>query len=219
MRSVKTILLCLFVSLLSLGMGSAIVADDPSQGLSYDEVIYPKGLQKFVILKPTGITKNGISVLEVFSGDAQNKKIVEELFEKSFMKESVKLYFLVQNYLINHGTLKAYEPAYLLLSNEQGGFPRFGFYLKEGKDNLDKRDVPYIELVKNNSREENTFGSMTQNYPHEMGHILYQMLSEITKFNFPHSTDVHCCICFPSNSLFPPGRFYSHDDRNVREKR
>jgi hypothetical protein len=163
-----------------------------SETIGYENLICPKEIPRFLILKLTGEKKDGLPVLEIFSEDAENKKAVEHLFENSFMKESVILYFLAQNYLINQGISKNHEPAYLLLSNEQGGFPKFGFYLKkDDADYLDKRKTPYIELVKNNNREENFLGSMTQIYPHEMGHIIYQMLSEITQIAYPRSCDVH----------------------------
>ena len=156
-----------------------------------EKLIFPETIKRFVILRPSGELKDSIPVLEIFSEDAGNKKVVENLFENSFMKETVKLYFLVQNYLYNKGILTEFEPAYLLLSNQQGGFPKFGFYLKEAGNYIDKKNVPYIDLVKNDAGNEGYLGSMTQIYPHEMGHILYQMLSGITEFNFPRSCDVH----------------------------
>ena len=162
-------------------------AENPSS----EEYIFPQGIQRYVILKPTGEKKEDLPVLEPFTEDTENKKAVEALFENSFMKQDVKLYFLVQNYLINQGIWEKHEPAYLLVSNEQGGFADFGFYLKQGEEVIDKKNVPYIELVKNNAGEENYLGSMTQIYPHEMGHIMYQMLSEVTGTDFPRSGDVH----------------------------
>ncbi len=159
---------------------------------SFEEVyIYPKGTRRTVILKPTKEIRDNLPLLEIFFEDTDNKRIVEKLFETTFMRKAVKLYFLVQNYLINQCVLKAHEPAYLLLSNTQGGFPRYGFYLKNGQDYQNKANVPYIDLVKNDTDPENHLGSMTQIYPHEMGHILYRMLAKTTDEPVPEPSDIH----------------------------
>lgn len=161
-------------------------------GIRGDEyLIYPKESPRFVILEPTGEKKNQLPVLEIFREVNDSKRIVEDLFRTSFMRESVKLYFLAQNYLINLGVLDKHEPAYLLLSSEQGGFPRFGFWLRGVDGDSEKRDVPYIELVKKDRKAEDELASMPQIYPHEMGHVLYQILSGITGMDFPRSSDVH----------------------------
>jgi hypothetical protein len=182
---------CIFLSVTILFNIISIAQGNQFEDKQYEKAIFPSGIQKIMILQPTGEKKNKVPILEVFSKDTKNKNIVTSLFSNSFMRNSVKLYFLVQNYLINKGDLYNHEPAYLLLSNEQGGFPRFGFYLKNGGEYVEKKNVPYIELVKNNSQEENYLGSMTQIYPHEMGHALYQMLSEITDLCYPRSCDIH----------------------------
>jgi len=183
---------CVFFLLPSQVGSIPVLTKNQSKAINYENLIYQKEIPRFLILKPTGEKKGDIPVLEIFSEDAENKKVVDYLFENSFMNEMVKLYFLVQNYLINQGISKNHEPAYLLLSNEQGGFADFGFYLKKEGDNyLDKTKIPYIELIKNNNRKENFLGSMTQIYPHEMGHIIYQMLSEITQIDYPRSCDIH----------------------------
>ena len=187
------IIIACFLFFLFIQEDSPVYCRNHKQGtIVHENPLYPKKVPRFLILKPTDEKKDNLPVLEIFSEEAENKKTVEHLFENSFIKESVKLYFLVQNYLINQGILKNHEPAYLLLSSEQGGFPNFGFCLKKGDGNyLDKRKTPYIELVKNNNRKENFLGSMTQIYPHEMGHIIYQMLSGITQIDYPRSLDVH----------------------------
>jgi hypothetical protein len=68
-----------------------------------------------------------------------------------------------------------YEPAYLLLSNNDGGFPQEGFYLKSGGKIINKTKTHYIELVKGDNSDEDYSGSMTQIYPHEMEHAIFSM--------------------------------------------
>ncbi|ODS35245.1 MAG: hypothetical protein A7315_01985 [Candidatus Altiarchaeales archaeon WOR_SM1_79] len=190
---IKSIFIIYLASILIpiIAIGQAENFDN--ENLVAERYIYPEKVQRFIILKPTDETKNDLPVLEIFPDEAENKKIVQSLFVNSYMREAVKFYFLVQNYLKNQKNLDSHEPAYLLLSNTQGGYPRFGFYLKIGDEYQNKEKIPYIDLVKNNTREENYLGSMTQIYPHEMGHILYQMLARTTNETVPvhESSDIH----------------------------
>lgn len=215
----KIIIFWLFLFILSAILNLAF--GKPREGIEKrainEEFLYQKNIQKVAILKPTGEKKNNVPIYEIFSEDAENKKIVEELFQTSFMRNSVRLYFLMQNYLINIGILEKQEPAYLLLSNNQGGFPRFGFYLKKENRLIDKRHVPYIDLMKNNNRQENYLGSMTQIYPHEMGHILYSMISGEPEDDMPGSIDVHfVCITTDFRTAFDEG-FAIHFENIARE--
>jgi len=87
---------------------------------------------EFVILMPADSSINDLPVLKEKPKSDTIKQIVDELFRTSYMFNSVRLYYLAQIYLINIGKQKHIEPAYLLLSNNQGGFPKFGFYLQLG---------------------------------------------------------------------------------------
>ncbi|USG64074.1 helix-hairpin-helix domain-containing protein [Brevibacillus ruminantium] len=117
-------------------------------------------------------------VAEAFPDDATDKAETEALYRGSFMRESVKLYHLAQNYLKNQKSSHQFEPAYLLLSDRIGGFARKGFYLRENGSLIDKTDVPYIDLMKKSPGAEEQLGATTQIYPHEMGHLIYHMLSQ-----------------------------------------
>ena len=143
-----------------------------------------------IILLPIDSLINEPPVLTIMP-ENEVTNMVCELFEKSYMHQSARLYNLCQNYLITVNKIKTPEPVYLLLSQNQGGFPQSGFYLKQGDSIIDKTKVPYIELVKNNPDSEDYLGSMTQIYPHEMGHVLYHMLSEDSDSIVPGSVDVH----------------------------
>jgi hypothetical protein len=209
------LLLFIISAILNLAFGKS--QEGIEKKIINEEFLYQKNIQKVVILKPTDKKKNNVPIYEIFSEEAENKKIVEELFQTSFMRNSVRLYFLAQNYLINSGILEKQEPAYLLLSYNQGGFPRFGFYFKKENKLIDKRHVPYIDLMKNNNRQEDYMGSMTQIYPHEMGHILYSMLSNKHEDDMPGSIDVHfVCITTDFRTAFDEG-FAIHFENIAKE--
>jgi len=164
-----------------------ITDSEPGIALS-DELIQN---MRVVILSPADSIINGYPLLKVKPPEDTISEIVYNLFENSFMRQSVRLYYLIQNFLINKGELESYEPAYLLLSQNQGGFPKFGFFLFHGDSVYDKTNVHYIELVKNNNKTENHLGSMTQIYPHELGHVFYYMLSSDSDTTAMGSIDVH----------------------------
>ena len=145
---------------------------------------------KIVILSPIDSIINDLPVLTIMP-ENDVTTMVYNLFEKSYMYQSARLYNLCQNYLIKINKIEKTEPVYLLLSKSQGGFARSGFYLKQGDSILDKSNASYIELVKNNAHSEDYLGSMTQIYPHEMGHVIYHMLSEDSDSIVPGAVDVH----------------------------
>ena len=64
------------------------------------------------------------------------------------------------------------EPAYLALTENQGGFPRFGFFL----DGAPKRAVAYIDLHRNSALS-GRFGAMDQIFPHELMHVIVRQLA------------------------------------------
>lgn len=76
-----------------------------------------------------------------------------------------------QTYLLNKENV-APEPAYLLLSSNQGGFPRQGFFL--GAE--DKSEAGYVDLM-NGGALAGRFGAMDQIFPHELAHVIQQQLA------------------------------------------
>lgn len=66
------------------------------------------------------------------------------------------------------------EPMYLLLSNQEGGFARFGFWLRDqrGKQRLVLSD--YVDLVVNENSLKS--GDFEETFPHELGHIILRRL-------------------------------------------
>lgn len=120
-----------------------------------------------VILEETGQTREGFPVLRVHP---EQDRIVRTL-SRGFSGRLVRLYREVQDERHKAGGPQP-EPAYLLFSSQQGGFPRLGFCL--GSE--DKRQVWYVDL----HRRQNLvgrFGAMDQIFPHELGHIILHQLA------------------------------------------
>ncbi len=149
---------CLLILLSARGMQAAQASRGEGRGL--------------VILTETGREQNGVPVLEAYSGAPE----ISQLLSRGFSGRWLRLYQYEQEYL--HRALGSQpEPAYLLLSNRQGGFPRFGFYLGE----QDKRQVGYVDLYKTRGLQKR-FGSMDQIFPHELAHIIvHQLAGEMKK--------------------------------------
>jgi hypothetical protein len=78
---------------------------------------------RLLVLEPRGASRDGLPVL-----DRRPPGDIDRLLARGFSGRLVRLYALEQEYL-RRETGVAPEPAYLLLSTQQGGFPRFGFVL------------------------------------------------------------------------------------------
>ena len=72
----------------------------------------------------------------------------------------------------SRATGRAPEPAYLLLSDRQGGFPQFGFYL----DGVKKADAGWVDLHRRSTLA-GRFGAMDQIFPHELLHVIVRQLA------------------------------------------
>src|SRR5208283_3103351 len=70
------------------------------------------------------------------------------------------------------------EPMYLLLSGEQGGFARFGFWLEDPHAGRRLVLAGYVDLVVD--EEDIKDGNLEEIFSHELGHlILKSLLGEI----------------------------------------
>lgn len=119
-----------------------------------------------VVLVPAGETRDGLPVVSPRpAGD------VDQVLARGFSGRLLRLYALEQEYL-RQETGVAPEPAYLLLSTRQGGFPRFGFVL----DGARKPDAGYVDLH-HRSTVAGRFGAMDQIFPHELLHIISRELA------------------------------------------
>jgi DNA uptake protein ComE-like DNA-binding protein len=122
-----------------------------------------------VILEETGQKREGMSVLRVHP---DNARIAAKLLQ-GWSGHMLRLFRYEQNYLHHQGGHEP-EPAYLLLSNNQGGFPRYGFSL----GNEDKRHAAYVDLH-HNSKITGGWGSADQIFSHELGHVLLKQLGPL----------------------------------------
>ncbi len=120
-----------------------------------------------VVLADTGVKRDGLPVL---TPSAEGRRY-SGVLERGFSGRLLRLYRWVQSYRLRRdGT--PIEPAYLALTGNQGGFPRYGFYL----DGTAKRGVAYIDLYRN-SVLSGRFGAMDQIFPHELTHVIVRQLA------------------------------------------
>jgi hypothetical protein len=115
-----------------------------------------------VVLQPTGQVRNALPVLTPHREAAA----VDRVLTHGFSGRLVRLYAMEQEYL-GQATGVAPEPAYLLLSTRQGGFPQFGFYL----DDQAKTSAGWVDLHRSSSLA-GRFGAMDQIFPHELLHVI-----------------------------------------------
>ena len=152
----------------------------------------PAAMERVVVMQPTGDMINDLPEMVLISDTLQLYKKVNDIVSNSFVKDAVELYFLAENYLYNKNKITAIEPAYLALSKNDGGFAKVGFYLKNEGGHIEKSNTPYIDIVK--GRIEGNYEklmSITQLYPHEMGHLIYGMLNSNNGDYSSRSVDMH----------------------------
>lgn len=120
-----------------------------------------------VVLTPTGQFRGNLPVLTRHP----DAGAVERALSRGFSGRLLRLYALQQEYL-RQRTGAAPEPAYLLLSDRQGGFPQFGFHL----DGMDKSKAGWVDLHAS-STVSGRFGAMDQIFPHELLHVIVRQLA------------------------------------------
>ncbi len=127
----------------------------------------PDDLPLLVILDETGQSREGVPVLRLHPAASATRDALLHGFSLRWLR----LFHLEQIYLHKKGD-PAPEPVYLLLSSQEGGFPRFGFYLGDA----DKRHAAYVDLHRN-SDVIGRLGAMDQIFPHELAHVMVQQLA------------------------------------------
>ena len=122
---------------------------------------------QLVILSPTGEVRDGLPVLQHHSDPAPTTAVLS----RGFSGRLLRLYALEQEFLRQKNGRKP-EPAFLALTDRQGGFPRSGFYLGDEK----KAGVGWVDLH-SRSRLSGRFGAMDQIFPHELLHVIARQLA------------------------------------------
>lgn len=120
-----------------------------------------------VVLTDTGSEREGLPVLARHPDPERQLAVLT----RGFSGRLLRLYRLEQQFLAARDG-RAIEPAYLLLSTTQGGFPRFGFWLDDER----KDGVGYVDLHRD-SDVSGRFGGMDQIFPHELVHVIVQQLA------------------------------------------
>ncbi|WML34486.1 helix-hairpin-helix domain-containing protein [Clostridium sp. OS1-26] len=147
------------------------------------ENVFAKDAANIVVLKATDELKDGFPVYE----EGGDEKSFMDIYNKSFIKNSIELYAQAQQY----SKLKN-EDIYIAFKNNSGCYGRIGFYLKKDGKLYDKKKSPYIELSTNQLKGNyDALESITQIFPHEMGHILYQITAAYDKDMNQHGVDMH----------------------------
>lgn len=119
-----------------------------------------------VVLTETGSVKDGLPVL---APHPDGKRVAAQL-DRGLAGDLLRVYRHLQTRLHRtHG--KPVEPAYLLLSTNQGGFARYGFWLGGQK----KPDAAYVD-VHRDWELSGRFGAVDQIFPHELGHAIFHQL-------------------------------------------
>lgn len=153
----------------------------------------PDSLKRVILIKPTGQQIEGLPEMTLLPETAESHRITTETIQNSIIGEFVELHALAQMYLMRKNQLAHIEPAYLALTENQGGFPRYGFTLRDGASHMAKPNAAYVDITESQATgKPDRLMSLTQLYPHEMGHILFHLLSaEDTLTSNTKSVDMH----------------------------
>ncbi len=115
-----------------------------------------------VVLRPAGPAREGLPVLAVHPDSAR----LAASIDRGLAAEMLRV-----NRFLQIGLHREIEPAYLLLSEEEGGFARFGFWLGDRK----KSETPFVDIHRDWSVS-GSFGAIDQIFPHELAHAIFQQL-------------------------------------------
>ena len=152
----------------------------------------PLGSEKIIVMQPTGEMINGLPEMLMLSDTAQLRRKIYDIVENSYMNDMLDVYFLAATYLKNRDKLVAVEPAYLALSEKEGGFAKVGFHLRMEGDLIEKENAPYVDIVSSRVNGKlDRLMSITQLYPHEMGHVIFGLLSGSGDSSGTKSVDMH----------------------------
>lgn len=138
----------------SLAAGPAPQAPSPAQPL-------------LVVLTTTGETVDGLPVLTPHP----EPQPYLEVLSRGFSGRLLRLYAHTQEFL-RRTQGRTPEPAYLVLTNEVGGFPRTGFVL----DGVRKPDAGWVDL-RRSSAISGRYGAIDQIFPHELLHVIHMQLA------------------------------------------
>ena len=133
--------------------------------------------QKLVLLRPTGAEVSGLTEMIIISDTALAANSVRNMIDSTIVDQILDIHSVLQVYLKNTRG-KVPEPAYLGLTQTEGGYARKGFAINYGDSVVEKPDSYYVDIHEGRaSQPYDKLMSLTQLYPHELTHILYRLLS------------------------------------------
>jgi len=149
--------------------------------------------KKLVLMQPTGESENNQPEMVQLKDTTELYKTVKSNIDSSYISDFLELYTIAQSYLVNINKLNSVEPAYLALTENEGGFAKQGFYLVNGESRLNKNHTPYVDItIRAATSPVNKLMSFSQLFPHEMGHVLFRLLcTEDSAENNSRSVDMH----------------------------
>lgn len=143
------------------------------------------------IIRPV-VDKSGEAVFQA-ADDGKRYPVVHEAEESALVRkvqavlasgvpqETLRLDRFARNLLTHqqitshsHPGLDLTSPMYLLLSTEEGGFARYGFWLESQTGKRELLMVHYVDLVVDDSSIED--GSFEEIFPHELAHVTLRSL-------------------------------------------
>lgn len=142
---------------------------------------------KFRLIQPTGKYIDELPEMNYIPDTSGLYSQVSNAIDSSFMGEAIYIYELAQNYLFNQGKLPVREPAYIAVTENQGGYARKGFVLNENQLLTVKKDGLYVDIHRRAFGSDlNELMSLTQLYPHELAHCMLMLLSSNDTIGFQH---------------------------------
>ncbi len=102
---------------------------------------------------------------------------VRQQLDSSFAQQALQLDRYARNMVLaRHGDAEwLRSPMYLLLSNEEGGFARFGFWLEDKTEKRKLVMAGYVDLVVDPQKIED--GGFEEIFSHELGHLILRTLT------------------------------------------
>lgn len=145
------------------------------------EIVSPVVDAKGTVMTGTAPNGNSYPIFRLAPHDALVEKLRNEL-DKSFAQQALRLDRYARNLLLArrraaHAPLEEWltAPMYLLLSTEEGGFARFGFWLQDAPGKRRLVMAGYVDLVITNRSVES--GNFEEIFPHELGHLILKALT------------------------------------------
>ena len=164
---------------------------NPARVVSQDHS--PTKDPRIVIMEETGEVQDDLPVMSLVQDGETLHDLTHHTIRNSFLDDFLDLFLLCQNYLVREGVLDKVEPAYLALTHNQGGYAKTGFILARGETFLAKPETPYVDITyESATRDVAGLMSITQLFPHEMAHVMYNLLSaEDSLASNNRSVDMH----------------------------